>query len=321
MIRVHARFAALALATVAVAAATVAVTGSCDRTPGGSTSDPAPGTQKGPLRDYSFRWTGDESDLPWNRAVFISTTELGRLQPPIPVTFFEDTPQVKIAGRAGEEWYALTEASPSPAMERLLWMMKRRGTFGEKDVIDLPMPKRASVRLTGEEGTTPGDDTMSVVHEESGARLVAVRGGIRGLHFAIWDPSQPAGKDDWRIADHRAPMRPWVFNELKPGATFVIAAKCDGRQWIVRRATLTAGAEIVFDVAAQPEGGGTVVCDDGGAELLIGGDLPIAPLRLVSEYFRARWTNVPPGKHAVRYRSGKVVEIVVEDGGEVVLPK
>ena len=74
-------------------------------------------------------------------------------------------------------------------------------------------------------------------------------------------------------------------------------------------------------MAAQPEGGGTVVCDDGGAELLIGGDLPIAPLRLVSEYFRARWTNVPPGKHAVRYRSGKVVEIVVEDGGEVVLPK
>ena len=79
--------------------------------------------------------------------------------------------------------------------------------------------------------------------------------------------------------------------------------------------------ETIFDVAAQPAGGGTVVCEDGAAELLLGGDLPIPPVRLVADFFRARWTNVPPGKHAVRYPGGRVADVVVEDGGEVVLPK
>lgn len=318
------RIAATVCALAALGALAAAT--SCD-----GASDPANGARGGtttangrplaPRRTYTFGWTGAAQDLPWNRTVFVVTTERGEPRAPTALIFFEGEEIARLDGRPGEKWYAHSEQSPTRAINRLLWTCRAEGTFGDADTITLQIPPRAHLSMTGNEASDPGADALTVVEPDSGARLAAVRDPARGLRFAVWDTSLPDGKDDWSSADLTAPPRPWVFSELRPGATFVVAAKCAGRQWLARRVTMKAGEAVTLDVRAQPTGGGVVVSDAPAVELLLGGDLPIAPLRVTRDFPRARWENVPPGRHAARYPGGAVVAIDVVDGEELKLPR
>jgi hypothetical protein len=276
-------------------------------------------------RTYTFRWSGADADLPWNRTLWIWTEAKqkdGTPAPPLGAIYFEGGDNdIPIEGVPGTTWRAHSEQSPNRAIDRVLWTAQHAGTFGDETSIELALPPRAYLRLTGDESTDPGEDTLSVVDEEGGARLVAVRNHLQALRFAIWDASKPPGKEDWRVATAAAPPRPWTWNELRPGVPFTIAAKCEGKQWLVRRVVLRAGEPTVFDVAAQPAGGGTLICEDPAAELLLHGDLPIAPVRVVQDFYRASWTNVPPGRHAIRHPDGSVVPVDVTEGGEVVVPR
>ena len=156
--------------------------------------------------------------------------------------------------------------------------------------------------------------------EGSGARLAAVRDPLKGLTFATWDTRHAPDPDPWIAATMTAPTRPWTWSDVRPGK-FAIAARAEGRQWVARRVELKAGAAETFDVAAQPKGGGSVVCEEGAAELLIDGDVPVAPLRIVRDLFRTRWDGVPPGKHAVRFPDGRRVDVRVADGETVTLKR
>jgi hypothetical protein len=284
--------------------------------PGGATGTHAPPAAA--PRTYTFRYDGAESDLPWNRTLWLTLEKDGKAQPPIAAIFFEgEENAVRVQGVPGTKWRADSEAATSRAILRTMWSAGAQGVFGEETTIAVFLPRRAYVRLTGDETTEPGEDLFTVADEEGGGRLVASRRPLQALRLAVWDASQPAAKQDWRTWTTIAPPRPWVFNEVRPAARLVVAAKNAGRQWIAQRVELKPGEELVLDTAGAPPGGGTVVSDDPAAELLLGGDLPIPAVRLVEDFYRAVWTNVPPGKHEVRRAGGKRVEIEVADGAEV----
>ena len=299
----------------AVAAAfLVAVLGGCDGcSPGGGGSVPVgpPGPPAAP-RVYLFGFAGDPADLPWNRAVYVYRTTGGKLSERTTVTWFEDDEQVRVAGRLGTQWVAHAEDDPSPAIRSLLWDVNASGTYGTDERITIELPRRTRLRLTGDETSDPGADTLTVADEATGARLAAVRDATRGLRFGVWDQSAGPDAEDWRVSQEIAPPRPWVFADLRPGGAFAVAARSFGRCWVARRVTMDAGAEVVLDVAAQPAGGATVVCENPRAELLLNGDIPVPPIRIMKDFYRARWPGVPQGEHAVRYPDGTIVKVVVD---------
>ena len=278
------------------------------------------GAPEAPGTPYVLRWTGAAEDMPWNRTLYPADARPGAVDASRTAIFFEGDPGAVVAGRPGERWSLLSEIAPNRAMTRLLWIYAAQGEFGEAREIDLPPRPRARIGLTGSEGVEKGADTITVSDEEGGTRLVAVRDPVGPVRFALWDGSGSPEKEDWRVSDLTGRLRPWTWAEVRPGK-FAIAARCDGRQWLARRVELRAGATEILDVARQPPGGGTVVCDNPRAELLLGGDLPVPAIRIVQDFYRARWQGVPPGKHAVRYPGGRTVEVTVEDGATVQLPR
>jgi len=280
----------------------------CDgTTPPGATARP-------PVKTYLFRLTGNPAWIPWNRTLYLTAASNPDPKSPLQCVFFEDEPGVRVDGVPGDSWRLRSEPETTPAVERMLWMTDARGVFAEAETIDVPLAPRAEVVLTGTEAEGGTDDVLTCLDEETGSRLAAVRNSTKELRFAAWDAKT------WRAHWMAAPPRPWTWNESRPGK-YVIAARAEGRQWIALRAELRPGAPVVLDVAAQPKGGGSVRCDAAGADLLLGGDLPVPCLRLAEDTLVARWAGVPPGRHAVRYPDGTVVAVDVADGAEVTLPR
>ena len=291
-----------------IAAATLLLAG-CD----GSAPDAAPADRPAP-RTYFLRLVGDPQSMPWNRTLYLTLGTGERAAPPVPCVFFEDEPGVNLRAIPGDAFLLRSEPETTPAVERMLWMTELRGVLGDAETIDVPLAARAEVVLTGRESDGGTDDVLTCFDEESGARLAAVRNSTKELRFAVWDAKS------WRAHWMAAPPRPWTWDESRPGR-YVVAAHTEGRHWIALRAELRPGTPVILDVAAQPKGGGTVLCDAAGADLLLGGDLPVPCLRLTEDTLRARWTGVPPGRHAVRYPDGTVVAVEVADGAEVTLPR
>lgn len=267
-----------------------------------------------PERTYLLRLAGDPAWVPWNRTLFLTTAANPRPDVPVGCIFFEDEPGVRVRGGVGEPWRLRSETDVTAAVGRMLWMTDVSGVFGDEETIDVPLAPRADVVLTGAESEGATDDVLTCVDEASGARLAAVRNSAKGLRFAAWDAAS------WRLYSMQAPPRPWVWDESRPG-TYVLAARTAGRQWLARRAELRPGESVVLDVAAQPPGGGEVLCEAPGADLLLGGALPVPCLRLTEDTLRSRWEGVPPGRHAVRYPGGEVVPVDVADGAAVRLPR
>jgi hypothetical protein len=282
-------------------------------------SEPVPRAQRS--REYVFTWSGDPADLPWNRSLFLLRIEGGKPQPPIGLHFFEGEDEARVEGVPGEKWFVHSEQYPTPQVARLLWTCRAEGVFGEETKIVVPLPRRATLQLTGDEGENAGDDEIGVTDRASGARLVAERTRHRGMRMALWDAAAAPDKDGWAFGDQLAPPSPWSFRELRPGGRFAVAARRRGRQWLLRDVDLVAGESVVLDVVAQPEGGGTVVADEPRTELLLGGEHPLPPLRLTEDFLRASWEGVPPGRHVARWPGGQTREFEVADGARVVLPK
>jgi hypothetical protein len=304
------RAAALGAAVLAAAAVLLALLPSCDgRQP--ATGEGAAGT--GPERAYSVRMVGPREDWPWNSTLFLDAASRPAEAGPLPMVFFDDEPEFKVTAREGDAWRIRSELTPTPAMERIFWRVDQRGTFGAGREIDVRLPPRARVVVTGEE-TTSGTDHLTFVDESSSARLVVARDPGRGLRYAVFD------ERSWLDHVFQAPPRPWSWNETRPGK-FAVAARVAGRQWVAVRAELRDGEELVLDAFGRPEGGGTVVSEDPTAEILLDGDVPIPPLRLAQEHYRSRWEGVPPGRHALRYGKDDVVPFTVEEGREVVIPR
>jgi hypothetical protein len=269
-------------------------------------------------RRYTFRYEGDDADLPWNRTLWLTLEKRGRPQPVLAAIFVPgEGTDVPVEGVPGTRWAADSEASPNRAIRRAMWTTHGEGVFGDETTIVLPIPPRALVRMSGDEQSEAGEDFLTVVDEEGGARLVASRRPVQALRLAVWDASQPEAKQDWRSWTTLAPARPWICNEVRPGVPLVLAAQVAGRQWVAQRVQLKAGEILDIDTAGAPKGGGTVICDDGGAELLLRGNLPVPPLRLSVDSYRVLWRNVPPGRHAIRRTGGATETIEVADGTEL----
>ena len=105
----------------------------------------------------------------------------------------------------------------------------------------------------------------------------------------------------------------WLAHEV---LSCVVAARTEGHQWMAVRADLTAGAKLDLDVGRQAEGGGSVVCEDPNATLLLAGEFPVPAPRLRTDLqYRGKWDGVPPGAHQIRYPDGRRVDIEVTEGG------
>lgn len=309
-------------AVVALVSLGALVLAQCDggKPRGAPPSPPAANAAK--PHTYTFTWRGKEADMTWNRALWLTARDGGKASPAVPLIFFEDEELARAEGHPGGEWSVCSEETPNRAMRAVMHMIEVRGTFGDPAAdpaaasITIHVPPRALVALTGREDADPGPDILTAA-DESGARLVARRDVVTGLELGVWDASKPEGKQDPRFGKQQAPTRPWTYGEIREGVPLVLAAKTGGRQWMAVRATLKAGETLTLDVAARPQGGGTVVCDDPCSELLLDGELPIPAARLVLYFLRARWENVPPGRHKLRHGDGRVVDLDVKDGEEL----
>lgn len=306
------------VAALAGLAAVAAVAASCREEAG----KPAAGERPtdAARRVYTLRWGATENELPWNRTVYVNVTEPGTPWEFQTVVFFPGTVESTIGGKPGCRWTASTELAPNHAMERMLWMVKAEGTFGDAGEVVLPVGRRPEVVVSGDEGSVPGPDWLTFTDEDGGGRLVAMRDANRGVRVALWDVKDAAARDDWRSWDHTAPMRPWAFGEVRAGR-FAVAARCAGRQWVAFRTDLVDGEQIPVDVTKQPPGGATVLCENPKAELLLGDDVPVPPLRLTQDHVRSRWEGVPPGRHSMRYPDGTRRTFEARDGAEVRLPR
>lgn len=302
--------AGLAATAAALAAATC---GGCDGRPAA--------TPSAPPRDYVFRWSGDAADLPWNRTLYLLRTVDGRPQMPVGLYFFEGEEEARISASPGERWWVHSEERPTPAVAKLLWTCRAEGAFGDEPTITVAIPPRATLELTGDEAANSGDDELAVAHEASGARLAAQRMRHRGLRWSCWDNAAAPGSEEWRFSEQLAPPSPWRFRELRPGAALVVAGRRVGRQWVARRVEFRAGETVVLDVAGQPEGGATVIAEEPRTEILLGGDLPLPPLRLTQDFYRAVWEGVPPGEHVARWPDGATSRFQAAAGQKVTLPR
>jgi len=218
-----------------------------------------------------------------------------------------------IEGLPGDAYHVRSEPLETRADERMRWTISTRGTLGAAadaggaNVSTIVAPARARVHVLAPPGMG-GPDFVMFYDEKTNAAAGAVRDPTRGLITAAWD-SEPGNA--YRDA---APARPFILDEFAPGPC-VIAARTEGHQWMALRADVGPGAELDMDVGRQPKGGGSVICEDPIAVLLLAGEFPIPAPRLTTELqFRSKWDGVPPGKHKVRYADGRVVDVVATDG-------
>ncbi len=302
------RWSLAAVALVAVAGGVAAVV-SCSKGPA------AP-------KRYEVNLVGDPADEPWNKTLYVTFENDGKLTPPSGVIFDPDAPFTYVEHTPGSGYMFLSEVDPTPAIRSLLWMVNAKGTLDDRDVINVPLPKRTALRIEG--NPAEPEDALTIASLDSGARLCAVRNETAGMQWGIWD-AQPAADrvkalghkaDEWRGTRDTAPPRPWVWRESKAG-TFAIGVRSGNRQWLVQRIALKAGETVTIDATHQPPGGATITCEDARAELILAGDLPLPPLRTSDVTFRAVWTNVPPGTHTLRYPDGRSVPVECADAADL----
>ncbi len=309
--------------SIAIAAAAAALFAGCDGQDSAPVS-PADGPAKTApqLAPHRFRLEGPR---PWNGALYFAVGAAIDGDEPYEGTILDESGVFYVAGPPHAPYHVRSEIRPTAAERRMLWMVDARGILGpgvsvapgarddaEPVVARAPPRTRIIFRAPAGDG---GPDAVTLVHEASGTSATAYRDPRQGYFLAIWD--DVAGNAYRNIA----PARPWSIDDFAPGE-YVIAARLEGRQWTARRATLSPGVPLVVDAGVLPAGGGTVICEDGNAWLLLGGDLPVpAPRITTTLHLRSVWHGVPPGAHAVRYPDGREVEIAVEDGGTTRLPR
>lgn len=267
-----------------------------------------------PRRDYRFVVEGP---LPWNFTVYLVRTDR-RIDQPFEGKILEVARDFEVKGmREKEGWTVRTEPiEVTEAERRLLWFHEAHGEFGTDTTFTVRLPERTVIQLTGDP-KLERRDVITLAHEESGSHGCVIRDPKLGTLQRIWNDAEGAGHYYIKRQNH---LRPFRFDDLAAGS-FVVAARTDGHHWIARSTTLVAGKTLDLDTAGAPEGGGTVVCENGKAVLLLGGELPIPYPRETEDPYRATWDGVPPGKHVVLYPDGRRLDVVVVDGERVVAPK
>lgn len=267
-----------------------------------------------PVR-VDFTVGGDEADWPFYPKFFISHRRPGGDWGAWTARSFDETGHFELELPAGCDVHILSEARPSPAMRSVFWMLDRKLVHPDHDgAATLELPPRTRVRL--EAGAAPsGVDVVTLFDAATGTSAWALNDPSKALYTGF---ARGADTDTFQ---RRAENRPFTTGEFKP-RRYVLGARVNGRQWLARRVELAPGGVLELDCGAQPAGGGRVICENGEALLLIGGELPVPmPYRRSDFRLRCVWDGVPPGRHAVRYPSGIDVPIDVVDGGTIDLPK
>ncbi len=265
---------------------------------------------------YRFRVTGPQ---PWNDTLHVAVGEHVDDASPYEGVIVDEERVFQFEGLPGRHWHIRSEAAPTPAERRMLWMADATGVLPAEppaEPIEFAMPERARIRVR----TSPsagGPDQLTLYVEPTATAPAACATAVRdpqvGLFIALFDARTGKG-NAYRLL---APPQPWDAEEFAPGAC-VVAARTAGHQWTARRADVSPGEFVEFDAEAQPAGGGTVVCEDASAVLLLGGTLGIPAPRLNTDLqFRARWEGVPPGTHRVRHGDGREQDVSVTDGADV----
>jgi hypothetical protein len=277
----------------------------------------APG-HSAPLVKVAYQVGGDEADWPVYPKFFVRTrNDPADEQPWTEWTArsFDEFGRFELELPQGATYELSSELQPSAAMRSVFWMLDREGRFPDADArLTLELPPRSRVRLLA--GSAPhGVDVVTLFQESTGTFAWALNDPTKALFtgFALG-----ADTDSYQ---RRAENRPFTTAEFRPGP-YVIAARVNGHQWMARRAELTPGGTLELPTHLQPTGGGTVVCENGQAVLLLHGEFPIPmPYRRVDFRLRCQWEGVPPGRHALRYPDGTEVSIDVTDGARIDLPK
>lgn len=271
---------------------------------------------------YQVNLVGDPADEPWNKTLYVTFENDGVFSTPQGVIFDPEAPFTYVEHAPGSGYIFLSELDPTPAIRNLLWMVSAKGRLDDREILNVPLPKRAALRIEG--NPSEPEDALTIASLDSGARLCAVRNETGGLQWGVWDARPGADRvkalgikaHEWRGSRDTAPPRPWVWRESKAG-TFTIGVRSGNRQWLVQRVELKAGETTTIDATHQPPGGATVTCEDARAELVLAGDLVLPPLRTSDVTFRAVWTNVPTGKHTLRYPDGRSIPVECADAADL----
>jgi len=274
------------------------------------TPPPVPNNGAAPaVEEFTFRWHGPR---PWNDTVYVGTGEVLASSQRFPGRVLGELGEFVVGGVPGGAYVVRTEPLITEAERALLWHVEVAGEFESQQPITLVAPQRARIRVQAP--GHGGPDELVLYDEETGTSGSALRDENKALFLCAWK-----GRDGNGYR-HRAPARPWVCDEFLPGPC-VVAARTRGRQWVALRTDLSPGTDVRLDVGEAPEGGGTVICEDENALLVLDAEFPLpAPRISIDLAFRATWKGVPPGEHVVRHPDGHEVDITVEDGGEVRLP-
>ena len=228
---------------------------------------------------------------------------------------FDESGRFTLELPAGCVFEMCTEKAPSDAMRDTFWMYAETREFPTAPgTLSVRLPQRTRMRLS--EGTSPyGTDVVTIYDETTKAAAWAVNDPVKALYTGY------ARGSDTDAFQRYAVNRPFETAEFRPG-TYVVAAHVNARQWWAQRMTLEPGGTVELPTGEQPAGGGTIVCENGDALLLLHREFPIPmPYRRTDFRLRAQWDGVPPGPHRVRYPDGTEVDVTVDDGGRVELPK
>ncbi|MCG3135029.1 MAG: hypothetical protein HMLKMBBP_02524 [Planctomycetes bacterium] len=275
----------------------------CDGPSGGAAPVP-----KAAARDYTFVLTGPDEDLPWNRTLYLGTTEGGNPVPYRGLVFIER--EMKWSGEPGSPWHAVSEPKPTPAIRRMFWLTEARGTFGDETRIEIPLARRTGVRPTGN-----GEVTLTFADPKGSSRFTVVRSSSAGQRWAVWDRGDPSS---WRGDKMVISEMPFAWREIAPG-TWHVCARQEGLQWTWMELELRPGHVEDIEVELRPFGGGTVLTEDADDELVMDG-ITLPSHRNSDLTLRARWDGVPPGRQRLRRRDGTVTEIDVVAGQTVLVP-
>jgi hypothetical protein len=276
---------------------------------------PAQGEQA-EKRLHHFRLLGP---LPWNKTVYYAIDDAIDAAAPYVGAIVGDNRVFVLSAPAEARFHIRSERLSTEAERRMLWMVDSRGTLGDgvsdtnipiaeiEEIRDVTAPERAVVTLTAPAGSG-GPDALTFYDEETGTCATAYRDPRHAYFLAVWDA------DTANAYRNVAPPRPWKLEDIAPG-TYVVGAVTAGRQWTARRVEIGPRKPLEIDAGAAPAGGGTVVCEDSRALLLLNGELAIPAPRITAALaYRSTWKNVPPGSHKVRYPDGREVDVDVVEG-------
>lgn len=275
----------------------------------------APPLTFGPPRVYHFQLDGERADHPFNDKVFFRVTTRDVWRDWEAGAIGEDG-RFALEGGSNERYEVRTEENPSEVEREVFWMLEATGRLPELDpTVTLALPPRTRVRIPVPEHHT-SDAELSFVNEETWAVGTARNDPNTWLFEAIWRQGEQGNA-------YRRPAlpAPCTFGGFRPGK-YALAVRVPGRQWWTQRVELEPDAVLDVPAAEQPEGGGTVVADEGGALLRLFGDFPVAaPRNRVDLRYRETWEGVPPGEHQVQWKDGRRTPVTIEgDERQVVQP-